>query len=230
MKTAILIDGAFYRKQANQLFGKKTAIDRANELFKYCMMHLEGEKKTRELYRIFYYDCPPLDKNIYHPLLKEDVNFEQSELYSWMNKFLKELTKKRKFALRLGRLSEQASYTLRPQVVKDLFDKKITLEDLEEDNFMLDIKQKGVDMRIGLDISSMAFKKQVDQIILIAGDSDFVPAAKQARREGIDFILDPMRNHINPDLNEHVDGIESHYRDLQKEDRDRKAKKELPKE
>ena len=50
-------------------------------------------------------------------------------------------------------------------------------------------------------------KKQVDRIILISGDSDFVPAAKQARREGIDFILDPMRSPIKDDLYEHIDGI-----------------------
>lgn len=62
-------------------------------------------------------------------------------------------------------------------------------------------------MRIGVDISSLSFKHQVDQIILISGDSDFVPAAKQARREGIDFILDPMRSPIRPDLHEHIDGI-----------------------
>ena len=64
-------------------------------------------------------------------------------------------------------------------------------------------------MRIGVDISSMAYKKQVNQIILIAGDSDFVPAAKQARREGIDFILDPMGNAIADDLFEHIDGVRS---------------------
>lgn len=64
-------------------------------------------------------------------------------------------------------------------------------------------------MKIAVDISSMAFKKQVDQIILIAGDSDFVPASKLARREGIDFILDPMWAHIRPTLNEHIDGIHS---------------------
>lgn len=62
-------------------------------------------------------------------------------------------------------------------------------------------------MRIGIDISSLAFKHQVNQIILISGDSDFVPAAKQARREGIDFILDPMRAPIKDDLFEHIDGI-----------------------
>lgn len=72
---------------------------------------------------------------------------------------------------------------------------------------MLDLKQKGVDMRIGLDIASLANKKLVDQIVLIAGDSDFVPAAKHARREGIDFILDPMWLTIKPSLQEHIDGI-----------------------
>lgn len=62
-------------------------------------------------------------------------------------------------------------------------------------------------MRIGVDISSLVYKRQVNQIILISGDSDFVPAAKQARREGIDFILDPMRSTIKDDLFEHIDGI-----------------------
>jgi uncharacterized LabA/DUF88 family protein len=59
---------------------------------------------------------------------------------------------------------------------------------LTDDVFEYDTRQKGTDMRIGLDIASVAYKKQVDQIVLVAGDSDFVPAAKLARREGIDFI------------------------------------------
>ena len=62
-------------------------------------------------------------------------------------------------------------------------------------------------MRIGVDIASVTFKKQVYRIILISGDSDFVPAAKQARREGVDFILDPMRAPIKDDLFEHIDGM-----------------------
>ena len=51
-------------------------------------------------------------------------------------------------------------------------------------------------------MTSLALKKQVDQIILISGDSDFVPAAKQARREGIDMILAPMGATIKPNLHE----------------------------
>lgn len=43
----------------------------------------------------------------------------------------------------------------------------------------------------------------------ISGDSDFIPTAKLARREGIDFILDPMWNHVDPMLLEHIDGLKS---------------------
>ena len=64
-------------------------------------------------------------------------------------------------------------------------------------------------MRIGLDIASLTFKKLVDQIILISGDSDFVPASKLARREGIDFILDPLGATIKSELYEHIDGLKS---------------------
>lgn len=86
---------------------------------------------------------------------------------------------------------------------------KLTVSDLAEGDIYYDVPQKGVDMRIGLDIASLAFKRQADQIILVAGDSDFVPAAKLARREGIDFILDPMWASIRPDLHEHIDGLRS---------------------
>jgi uncharacterized LabA/DUF88 family protein len=51
-------------------------------------------------------------------------------------------------------------------------------------------------MRIGLDIASLSYKKQVDQIILIAGDSDFVPAAKLARREGCQRSI--VLSHFRP--------------------------------
>lgn len=72
---------------------------------------------------------------------------------------------------------------------------------------MIQVDQKGVDMKIGLDIASLAYKKQVDQIVLISGDSDFVSAAKLARREGIDFVLDPLGAPIKEDLFEHIDGL-----------------------
>ena len=66
-------------------------------------------------------------------------------------------------------------------------------------------------MRIGLDIASVAYKKQAQRIVLISGDSDFVPAAKLARREGMEFILDPMWAPIKPDLQEHIDRLKSYF-------------------
>lgn len=66
-------------------------------------------------------------------------------------------------------------------------------------------------MRIGLDIASITFKKQAERIVLVSGDSDFVPAAKLARREGLEFILDPMWAPIKPDLQEHIDRLRSTF-------------------
>jgi len=82
----------------------------------------------------------------------------------------------------------------------------MTWDEVTDEDFVADFRQKGVDMRLGLDVSSLAYKQLVNQIVLMAGDADFVPAAKLARREGIDFVLDPMWADIRPDLFEHIDG------------------------
>lgn len=211
-KTAILIDGGFYRKRAKHLWGEKSAEGRAEELETYCYAHLSQKDggESRQLYRIFYYDCAPIGRrSVYHPLTHKNVDLDKSNTYAWANAFLEELKRRRKFAVRLGELSEQMYYNLRPEVTKKLMLGKLSISDLTENDFMFVSQQKGVDMRIGIDIASITYKKQVDQIILIAGDSDFVPAAKMARREGIDFILDPMWADIRPSLFEHIDGLHS---------------------
>lgn len=102
-----------------------------------------------------------------------------------------------------------SSFTIKYQPLKKLCAGTITINDLTENDFEPDIKQKGVDMKIGVDIASLAYKKQVNQIVLIAGDSDFVPAAKLARREGIDFVLDSLGAPIKDQLFEHIDGKRS---------------------
>jgi len=83
---------------------------------------------------------------------------------------------------------------------------------VSEDDVRLKLRQKGVDMRIGIDISTLTLKKQVDTIILVTGDSDFVPAAKLARREGVEFLIDPLWQSVSPDLHEHVDGVVSAFK------------------
>ena len=214
MRTAILVDGGFYRKRAAYLWGKKTAEKRAAELIAYCNEHLNHERRYSDvnLYRIFYYDCPPLNKTVFHPLLQKGIDFRHSETYSWTNEFFNVLKHQRKVALRLGELSDEyASFILDPNKQKALFSGTISISDLQESDFHISFRQKGVDMKIGIDIASLAYKKQIDQIILIAGDSDFVPAAKLARREGIDFILDPMWAKVKENLFEHIDGLHSQW-------------------
>lgn len=211
-RVAILIDGAFYRRRAYNLFGDKSPKDRANELITYCSRHLtnsETQKKSY-LYRIFYYDCPPLEGNMHHPLSNKPISMKKTPQYSWSKDFFQELANKRKAALRMGELQERESgYRIKPKTMNKLCRKEITIDQLEIKDFEPNFVQKGVDMRIGLDIASMAYKHQVTKLILIAGDSDFVPAAKHARREGIDFVLDPMWQNIRPQLNEHIDGLHS---------------------
>lgn len=218
-KVAILVDGGFYRKRAITLCGTKPAEDRANELFNYCLQHLrtKSEKENpRELYRIFYYDCEPLTGCLFNPISKKNIVLDKTDVYKWTFDFLTALKQKRKVALRLGRLAMHSPYILSYQKLKELGAEKIRWEDIRPEDLTVNLEQKGVDMRIGVDISSLAFKRQVDRIILISGDSDFVPAAKQARREGIDFILDPMGSHIEDELFEHIDGLQTRINWLKK--------------
>ena len=87
----------------------------------------------------------------------------------------------------------------------------LAVQQLADSDFAPTLRQKGVDMRIGLDIASITLKRQAQVIILVSGDADFVPAAKLARREGVQFVLDPLWHVISPDLFEHIDGLRSGF-------------------
>ena len=74
VRTAILVDGGFYRKRAKALWGNKSSAERADELNDYCYRHLKDNYENRYLYRVFYYDCPPIAKNIYNPVTQKTVS------------------------------------------------------------------------------------------------------------------------------------------------------------
>lgn len=163
----------------------------------------------KELYRIFFYDCPPLDTKQHNPITKKAVDFSKSREAIFRRELHARLRNKRKLALRLGHLSKDVKWTIKPLKIAELLKGKIQITDLTEHDVSIETRQKGVDMRIGVDVASLSFKQQVNQIVLIAGDADFVPAAKMARREGVDFILDPMWQSIPDGLMEHIDGLRS---------------------
>lgn len=213
-KTAILIDGGYYRVRARTLWGNVSPADRAQEVFDYCRLHITQPTEPRDLYRIFYYDCPPMTRTFTHPLTKATVDYSKMTGTTWSNDFFRHLVEKRKVALRMGELAEStAHYVLKDNTMSALLAGSKSLSSLTEDDFRIEVKQKGVDMRIGLDVASLAHNKLVTQIILIAGDSDFLPVVKMARKNGIDVLLDPMKQFPKRSMQEHVDGIES-YTDL----------------
>ncbi len=208
-KTAILVDGAFFIKRYKRLKRIKTLDPKktVRDLFTMCISHLEQKDEQYDLYRIIYYDCEPFDKKHHNPITKRAIDYTKTKQYKFQKDFFQELMKKRKIALRLGILEGGKDWVITPQKTKSLLNKTIYIDDLEEQDVQLKFSQKRVDLKIGLDIASLSLKKQVEQIVLVSGGSDFVPAAKLARREGIDFILDPMWNPIKPHLFEHIDGL-----------------------
>lgn len=224
VKIAVMIDGGFFIKRFRTLYDKErkmTGSEVAERLYTMAMRHV-GSRNT--LYRIFYYDCYPLDKKAHNPITKKAIDFKKTPEYTFKMDLLNTLKQKRKVALRMGTLKDNHIWQLRPRVVKDFFEGKIaSINDLSEDDVYLDIKQKGIDMKIGVDIASIALKGFVDTIVLFSGDSDFVPAAKLARREGMDFILDPMGANVEPQLFEHIDGISntSPFKKIQNKKKDK---------
>ncbi len=217
MPVAVLVDGAFFLRRYARLYAgaeQHTPEQVAKELHKICLRHSNREQqgdgnRRNDLYRVFYYDCPPIQKKGHHPLTKRAIDFSKTDAAKFRLEFFEELKRLRKVALRLGHLQGDLVWNIRPQRFKELLAGTLKLNELQEQDVVHDVRQKGVDIKIGVDITSLALKKQVDRIVLISGDADFVPAARLARREGIDFILDPMWNHIAPALFEHIDGLMS---------------------
>src|SRR5690348_17855176 len=86
-RTAILVDGAFFLARYRKVWGERDANDArtvAKTVFGMALEHLKALDRPREaLYRIFFYDCPPLEKVLVRPLSGEARSEEHtSELQS----------------------------------------------------------------------------------------------------------------------------------------------------
>lgn len=228
MPTAFVIDGAYFLRRFKNCFphlnenepshitiglGWMIAFHmryRLNETIPgdAITAHEANFVESAELYRVFFYDCPPLTDRVHRPISRIALNLMNTPEAKLRKELHKRLKNTRKVALRLGRLSQFRGWRLKNTAVQNWLKSSGPLQPTDDD-FEIDISQKGVDMRLGLDVASMAFKRQVNQIIMVTGDSDFVPAAKLARREGIDVLLDPMLGPVTADLEEHVDGARS---------------------
>lgn len=221
VKTAVLIDGAFFLKRLPQVrhdidTSDPDAVAKAAEQL--VQSHLEqlskvyGAPNPRQLlYRIFYYDALPFGEKAHKPKSKQSVDYAKSDVAKFRRKLFDVLRSRPSVALRLGQVRKPSEgfWALKQDSQNRLLNGKLAGSDLGDSDFAPQLRQKGVDMRIGLDIATITLKKQANIIVLVSGDSDFVPAAKLARREGVIFILDPLWQQVAADLSEHIDKLTS---------------------
>ena len=223
IKVAILIDGGYFLKRLPSVRRDIDASDpekvvgAIRQLVRNHLSQLNEIYKTENfyslLYRCFYYDALPYGNKGQTPMTKRTINFATSETATFRNSLFEALRKQPSFALRLGevRRRSKSSWILKSDAQKRLLRGDLEVSELTDSDFISNLHQKGVDMRIGLDIASITLKRQADIIVLVSGDSDFVPAAKLARREGIIFVLDPLWHKVSNDLLEHIDVLQSGF-------------------
>lgn len=202
---AILIDGGFITKKLySRLQRHATADDIVSECDRICSLPVLN---SYELLRIYYYDAPPSSSSIKKPVSRTTYNLASTERYRLSQSLYDQLVLKPHFALRMGetRLSPSGDgWRMKPAVAKEIIKNPRSLVD---GDFNLDISQKGVDMRIGLDMARLALRETVRAVVVITGDSDFVPAFKFVRREGVKVYLEPMGHNIRTELRAHADVV-----------------------
>jgi uncharacterized LabA/DUF88 family protein len=184
MKIAVLIDGGHLRVLAR----------RANKNYDPNLIERVAGSvaaSNEQCLRVLYYDCAPYVGKVKLPVSGNELVFSGSD--NW----LRELASRDMFAVRRGVLKFRG---FKPKTIP------IAGRALTDDDFKPDFEQKGVDMRIGLDMATFAVSRTVDRIALLTADTDCVPAMKQARIAGLQIIL--VRSpgqHVAPELLWHAD-------------------------
>lgn len=170
-KTAVLLDLGFVLHKLHPLLGNRRAT--AREVRDFALRCLEADE---ELFRIYCYHCLPYGEQETHPFTRAVIDFSATPKFTAMSRFIRDLAVLDNIAFRSGQLSFDGWLIKRtsvPNIIR-------TGRALTGNDFQPDLKQKHVDIKIGLDVAWLASKGIVDRIILVTADSDFVPAMKFA--------------------------------------------------
>ena len=158
-------------------------------------------------------DCQPLEKKLTNPIDKSILDLAQSFSFKDNKNLQNYLQRKAYFALRFGELNIQGSkkdnwsqWDIKKWKMPDLINRKIEANDLYPF-----LQQKGVDMKIGLDIASITSKKLCTKLVLLSGDTDMIPAMKMARKEGVHVFLHTFNKSISNLMASHSDVIIKHH-------------------
>jgi len=220
-RIAILIDDGYFLKRLPTVFRRADPKDAASvawALRRLIASHLQYRNRFEKLpherallYRSFFYDAKPYLGKEHRPISGAPVDYSRSSAARFRLDLHDRLRRMSHMAVRLGEVRRERGWILKEATQKRLLRRQITLDDLTDEDFSFGLRQKAVDMRIGTDIASLTLKRQVDTIVLVAGDADFVPASKLARREGVKIVLDPLWRSVAPALFEHIDDLRSGF-------------------
>jgi uncharacterized LabA/DUF88 family protein len=196
-KVAVLLDGAFVLYRFYYMNNRHA---NAQEVVSMAMACLEEDE---ELFRIYYYDCPPYDGVEKRPFSNTEIDFYNTPTSRRMRQLHDEIAAAPHVAFRAGVLSFDG-WSLSKRALPNLISDPRPLKDEDLDP---KLRQKRVDIKIGLDIAWLSTKHIVDRIILVTSDSDFIPAMKFARREGVQVVLVTLGSQVKRDMLEHADEV-----------------------
>ncbi len=199
-RVAILLDGGFVKKK---LAKRLRSFPSSQDVLALCGRIMQHQRLAgSELFRVYYYDAPPLGGSATNPIDGKVINLAETRQAEQNRSLIDSLELQPDFAVRRGSLM-QVGWKLGSGALKSL--KRSPSRSLTAQDFVPDIQQKGVDMRIGLDIATMALKRVVQILVLVVGDSDFVPPMKFARTEGLKIYLEAMGHGVRRELRAHAD-------------------------
>lgn len=193
MKVAVLIDGAFLRKKYKQAFKQNLT---PHDTEKFVKRSLEFLGFSAVDYRAYFYECRPCGKKTQLPVSKKEFCFDSTPQFRDGNALLDGIAALDYFAVREGQIMF-SGWALR----KKCYDQ----QPHTDDSFAPCLSQKGVDMKIGLDVAWISYEKTFDRIVLVTADSDFIPAIKVARRGGIFVHLLTLNHGVMESLSKNAD-------------------------
>jgi len=182
-KVAIIVDGQFLMYRVKEALEERK-FPEADTLNTIVRNFVDVDE---EIYRIFFYHGEPSKQQPRHPITKNPVDFKETPLAKYTTELLNSLAMKELFALRLGETMFRG-WKIRDGIMRKI-ESNAHKEDIKESDFVAEFQQKGVDIRIGLDVAWIASNHLVDRVLMVTGDTDFIPAMKFARREGIQVKL-----------------------------------------
>lgn len=213
MLTAILVDGPFFIRRVRQIFPAHVHYDAkvmADLVWRLSAAHLfERNQPKRHLFRIFFYDTPVHTQRVALPISRQSIDLSKSKEGQFRIAFQRQLQRKRKLAVKLGEPMEVSNWKLNEDALADLLGKRITVDELVDEDFTPDTHPRGIELRMGVDLATLAYKRQVQQVVLVTGDGAFSSAAELLRHEGVDVVLDPMWQNVSEELFSYIDGLRS---------------------